>query len=267
MKTKWPKREIDKVPLAERLLYYLPRMLSKQLLQLLILFGASYVFKVYGPYSLETATGFMRSVYQAVVSYYFVFAVGGTAILAHTIWGSLFADREELELIIAPSRKPKPKKPPRGRSRPIYQPKFDQRPNNLTLKEEIKLRFELQKIPIAERFFYYFPRIIIVDIPYFVLPFMLKLLIEVYGYPVYLKTSPGFLQDCVVFIIRNRHYFLWWGYLRVTLTLLRPFIYGRRILDYMIATKEEKREIDEYEDKQLEESLEEIKRDIFGSDN
>ena len=38
MKTKWPKREIDKVPLAERLLYYLPRLLSKQLLQLLIRF-------------------------------------------------------------------------------------------------------------------------------------------------------------------------------------------------------------------------------------
>ena len=106
MKTKWPKR-IDKVPLAERLLYYLPRMLSNSCCSCLS-FGASYVFKVYGPYSLETATGFMRSVYQAVVSYYFVFAVGG-GYPCHTIWESLFADREELELIIAPSRKPKPK--------------------------------------------------------------------------------------------------------------------------------------------------------------
>ena len=104
MKTKWPKREIDKVPLAERLLYYLPRMLSKQLLQLLILFGASYVFKVHGPYSLETATGFMRSVYQAVVSYYFVFAVEVEPLSLPIRSGSHCLQIGRTELIIAPSQ-------------------------------------------------------------------------------------------------------------------------------------------------------------------
>ena len=114
------------------------------------------------------------------------------------------------------------------------------------------------KDPNSGAIFLLFPCIIIVDIPYFVLPFMLKLLIEVYGYPVYLKTSPGFYRT-VWFLLSATGITSVVGLPASNVTLLRPFIYGRRILDYMIATKEEKREIDEYEDKQLEESLEEIK--------